>query len=152
MARASEFNQEMADAICDRLADGRSLRSICLADDMPVQSTVFKWLSQQPAFAEQYARAREAQADALFDEIQDIADDGSNDYITKTNADGSEYEAVNSEHIQRSRLRVDARKWMASKLQPKKYGDKQEIELTVTDTLAERMARMKARKADGEGE
>lgn len=148
MARPSTFNQEMADDICDRLADGKSLRSICLADDMPVQSTVFKWLSQQPAFAEQYARARETQADTLFDEIQDIADDGSNDYITKKNADGSEYEAVNSEHIQRSRLRVDARKWMASKLQPKKYGDKQEIELTVTDTLAERMARMKARKAD----
>lgn len=152
MARRTEYNQDTADAICDQLAEGKSLRSICLAEDMPAQSTVFKWLGQQPSFAEQYARAREAQADVLFDEIQDIADDGSNDYVTKTNADGSEYEAVNSEHIQRSRLRVDARKWMAGKLRPKVYGDKQEIELTVTDTLAERMARMKARKADAEEE
>lgn len=152
MARSTEFDQAIADAICEKIADGQSLRSICASEDMPAKSTVFKWLIQQTEFADQYTRAREAQADALFDEIQDIADDGSNDYITKTNADGSEYEAVNSEHIQRSRLRVDARKWMASKLQPKKYGDKQEIELTVTDTLAERMARLKARKAEGSDE
>lgn len=97
---------------------------------MPVQSTVFKWLSQQPAFAEQYARAREAQADTLFDEIQDIADDGSNDFITKKNADGTEYEAFNAEHVQRSKLRVDARKWMAGKLRPKVYGDKIEHDHT----------------------
>lgn len=91
---------------------------------MPNKSTVFRWLAADEAFRDQYARAREAQADALFDDILDIADDGTNDYMTKTNADGSEYEALNAEHIQRSRLRVDARKWMAGKLLPKKYGEK----------------------------
>lgn len=135
MPRPSDFTQEIADLICDKLAEGKSLRSICLAEDMPSKSAVFRWLAANEAFRDQYARAREAQADALFDDILDIADDGSNDFITKENADGSEYEAVNAEHIQRSRLRVDARKWMAGKLQPKKYGEK----LALTDPDGERL-------------
>ncbi|TIS00776.1 MAG: terminase small subunit protein, partial [Mesorhizobium sp.] len=75
-------------------------------------------------FCNQYTRAREMQADTHVDEMQDIADDGSNDYITKTNADGSTTEQVNSEHIQRSRLRIDTRKWVAERMRPKKYGSK----------------------------
>lgn len=122
--RPSEFTQAMADAICDGLVSGRSLRSICADENMPAASTVFRWLSLTPKFSEQYARAREAQADALFDETLDIADDGTNDYVTRTNADGSTFEAIDHEHIARSKLRVDTRKWMAGKLQPKKYGDK----------------------------
>lgn len=126
MPRPSGFSQPIADAICERIAEGESLRTICRDEAMPAKSTVFKWLSlpEYAAFADQYTHAREAQADALVDEIVDISDDGSNDYVTKTNADGSSYEAVNSEHIQRSKLRVDARKWVASKLKPKKYGEK----------------------------
>jgi hypothetical protein len=112
MPRLSEMTQEICDLICDGIADGQSLRSICAAEAMPNKSTVFRWLAADEAFRDQYARAREAQADALFDDILDIADDGTNDYMTKTNADGSEYEAFNAEHIQRSKLRVDARKWM----------------------------------------
>lgn len=117
MGRPSEFNQETADAICDRLTNGESLRKITLSDDMPVASTVFKWLNQQPTFAEQYERAREAQADTLADEILDIADDGANDYM-------GEDEKYNGDAVARSKLRVDARKWVAAKLKPKKYGDK----------------------------
>lgn len=125
----SDYTDEIAEKICDGLADCRSLRSICLDEGMPNQSTVFRWLADERyiAFREQYARAREAQADALFDEMLDIADDGSNDYVTKERDDGSTYEALNAEHVQRSRLRIDARKWMASKLQPKKYGDKIDV-------------------------
>src|SRR5690606_8467561 len=103
-------------------AEGKSLRSICKEPDMPAASTVFLWLTQHEDFSEQYARAREAQADALFDEILEIADDTSQDFIAKGNPDGSETQVVDHEHIQRSRLRVDARKWMAGKLRPKKYG------------------------------
>lgn len=124
MPRQTTFSQEVADAICEKLADGISLRSICLDDEMPSKATVFKWLGQQPTFADQYARAREAQADTMADEILDIADDAANDFMTRRNADGSTSEALNSEHIQRSRLRVDSRKWLASKMLPKKYGDK----------------------------
>ncbi|WP_343828701.1 hypothetical protein [Brevundimonas olei] len=95
----------MADAICERLADGESLRSICSDDEMPAKSTVFKWLGLIPAFADQYARARETQADSLADDIVDIADNKALEPNDK-------------------RVRIDARKWLAGKLRPKAYGDK----------------------------
>lgn len=90
---------------------------------MPSTQAVLRWLADHEDFRTQYARAREAQADALAEEILDISDDRDNDYIT--NDDGKE--VLNSEHVQRSRLRVDARKWYASKVAPKKYGDKVEL-------------------------
>lgn len=123
MARLS-YTPEIAAKICERLAAGESLRKICLSDDMPCQATVFVWLAKHPDFVEQYAPAREAQAHNLAAEIIDIADDSSHDTVTRTREDGSEYEAVDQDHINRSRLRVDARKWYASKLAPKFYGDK----------------------------
>ena len=83
---------------------------------------VFRWLSEFSRFRDRYARAREAQADALFDEILEIADETAFD--TEITENGSR---PNSEWIARSRLRVDARKWMASKLAPKKYGEKLEL-------------------------
>lgn len=121
MPRSMEYTQEIADAICERLADGESLRKMCQLEDFPSKATVFKWLAANQTFADQYARAREAQADTLADEITDIADDGARDYIETD--DGP---VVNYDHISRARLRVDARKWIASKLKPKKYGDKTE--------------------------
>ena len=132
LGRPSSFSQKLADTICNRLADAQSLRSICLDDDMPSQTTVFRWLADErySDFREQYARARDAQADAIFDEILDIADDGSNDWMERRREDGSVDEVLNSEHVQRSRLRIDARKWMAGKLAPKKYGEKLDVGLT----------------------
>lgn len=123
MPRALEFNQAIADEICERLTEGESLRSIVKDEHMPASSTVFKWLNNKADFAEQYARAREAQADTLADEIVDIADDGANDFMERE--DGSTQ--YNGDAVQRSKLRVDARKWVASKLKPKKYGDRQLI-------------------------
>jgi len=95
---------------------------------MPASSTVFLWLKDHPEFSEQYARAREAQADTLADEILEIADDASNDWMMKNDPDNPGWLA-NQEHIQRSRLRVDSRKWYAGKVAPKKYGDR--IDTTV---------------------
>jgi hypothetical protein len=129
----SEYSEDIAARICAELVEGKSLRFICGADDMPSASTVFKWLSIFPVFAEQYARAREAQMEAMADEIVDIADDGTNDYAKKTRPDGSEYEAFDAEHVQRSKLRVDTRKWLMSKLAPKKYGEK--LDLNVAGSL-----------------
>lgn len=126
MARQSDFTQEIANTICERLAGGESLRGICRDESMPAASTVFLWLALNQSFSEQYAHAREAQADALVDECLEIADDGSNDWIERNDPKNAGYEA-NGEHIQRSRLRVDARKWFASKVAPKKYGDKLNI-------------------------
>lgn len=130
---ATEFSQEVADAICERLSDGKSLRSICADDTMPSKTSVFRWLADNATFRDQYARARELQAETLVDEIVDISDDSTNDYITKTNTDGSTYEQLNSEHIQRARLRVDSRKWLAGKLKPKVYGEKSSVEVTGKD-------------------
>lgn len=133
--RPSAFTNKLADAICNRLADGESLRTICTADDMPDRATVFRWLADEryAAFRDQYARAREAQADAVFDDILDIADDGTNDWMERKNADGENIGWMeNGEALRRSQLRVEARKWVAGKLRPKKYGDKIEVDGTMT--------------------
>lgn len=118
--RKSTYTKEVASKICDRLACGESLRSICMDEAMPGMSAVLSWLSKHEEFARQYARAREIQADTLADEILNIADEVSNDYAADENGN----ERVNQEAIARSRLRVDARKWLASKLKPKVYGEK----------------------------
>lgn len=117
--RPSDYSDKIAVEICTRLSDGESLRSICLSDDMPGKTTVFRWLGENEAFRDQYTRAREAQADTLFDEMLDIADDTAKDIVEG---------AVDQEHIQRTKLRIETRKWMAGKLRPKKYGDKIEHE------------------------
>lgn len=121
--RPSEYTQEIAARICSGIADGKSLKSICEPEDMPCKATVYLWLQQKPEFLDLYVRAREDQADTLADEIIDIADDSKHDIMIVTNADGTEREVENREVVNRSRLRVDARKWVASKLKPKKYGD-----------------------------
>jgi hypothetical protein len=120
------LTEEIADAICTRLAEGQSLRSICCDDDMPAASTVYGWLLREENawFVEQYTRAREMQADYLVDEILDIADDGSNDWMERRDEEGGNVGwKENGEALRRSQLRVDSRKWMAGKLRPKKYGD-----------------------------
>lgn len=101
----TQFSQAAADEICERIAQGKSLRSICMDQHLPSMSTVFKWLGSEPLFAESYMRAREAQADALVDDMVDIADDKSLDPNDR-------------------RIRIDTRKWLAGKMRPKKYSDK----------------------------
>lgn len=120
VGRPTTYNQETASLICARMADGESLRSICRDDAMPALSTVFLWVSKHSEFSEQYKLAMASRADAMFEDMIDIADDGRNDYIV--NGEGEE--RFNTEHVQRSRLRLDTRKWMLSKMLPKKYGDK----------------------------
>lgn len=125
MAYSPEELASVRATICERLANGDSLRDIVDAEGMPSKSTVMRWLADDETFRDQYAQARELQADALFDDILTIADDGRNDWMVKKNADGQNIGwTENGEALRRSQLRVDARKWMASKLQPKKYGDR----------------------------
>lgn len=127
MARPSDYSQEIADLICERIGDGESLRKICSEDDMPNKATVFRWLAAHPEFSDQYARAREAQADTLFDEVLAIADTPMMGEKTKIGSDGKT-ETTTGDMIEHRRLQVDARKWMAGKLRPKKYGDKLDVE------------------------
>lgn len=120
--RASTYTKALGDSICRQVSDGASLRTICAKAGMPNKSTVLRWLDAEGAqsFRDQYARAREAQADLLAEQIIQIADDGTND----TQVDDEGNVRVDQDVIARSRLRVDARKWLASKMAPKKYGDK----------------------------
>ena len=116
------FDQKVADMICIGLSEGMSLRQILKADTtgvLPAQSTVYDWLLRYPDFAEQYARAREEQADTNADEILEIADEMPPEF---TDDKGRTY--LDQTFIQWQKNRIDARKWTAMKLKPKKYGDK----------------------------
>lgn len=128
--RPSDYCDCLADLICERIADGESLRAICRDKSLPSKATVFRWLAGNEAFQDQYARAREAQADSLFDDVLEIADDSRNDWMER-NGEGDVGWVLNGDHIQRTRVRIDARKWMAGKLRPKKYGEK--VDLTSSD-------------------
>lgn len=94
---------------------------------MPSFFAIKEWLTEDEALATQYARAKQEQAEYLAEELLEIADDGSNDWML-SNAQNNPGWVANGEHLQRSKLRVDTRKWLMSKLLPKKYGDKQEVE------------------------
>lgn len=132
--RPTKYSEELATEFCSRLVDGTSTRKVCQADDMPSTSTIFKWMAEKPEFSEQYAKAKAQAAEALAEEIFDIADDNAFDYT-----EGKDGELrVNNDAIQRARLRVDVRKWYLSKIVPKKYGEKQQIEQTVKHTLADK--------------
>ena len=120
------YPQSTRDEICKRIALGESLSAICRCDDMPSKPTVLDWLFDEPEFSTQYARAREKQAEHYLDEIIAISDDVSLDEII----DGEGNPRTNNEAIQRSKLKVDTRKWAMAKLAPKKYGDKITQEVT----------------------
>ncbi|CAN7612317.1 terminase small subunit protein [Neorhizobium sp. LjRoot104] len=135
MSGVSTFTEATGDRICERIAEGESLRTICRDEDMPAMSTVFKWLASNETFSEQYARARETQADALFDEILDIADTPMIGQKTKADKEGNIVEVTTGDMIEHRRLQVDARKWMAGKLRPKKYGEKPDLNVDGKLTL-----------------
>lgn len=119
------------------IEEGNSLRATLKREGMPTSTTFYEWIDNDEQKSLHYARACEKRADAIFEEILDISDDASNDFTLADIGDGIQIEKFNSEHVQRSKLRVDARKWMLSKMNPKKYGDKVQQELSggVTQTI-----------------
>jgi hypothetical protein len=121
------YSQEKADAICARLAQGESLNAICKDDDMPAESTVRAWaLDNVGGFSAKYARAREIGYEVHADKIIDLADECRIGTKRTTKVTG-EVETVEGDMVERSRLQIDARKWMLSKMLPKKYGDKLDL-------------------------
>lgn len=138
MARPSEYTEDMAIRICEQIALGRSLNSICAGDDFPSVGGVYKWLSRYPAFVEMYTRAREDQADTLADQIVEIADE--RETVVKEMDGGTTAVVFDSTAVARNRLRVDARKWVAAKLKPRKYGERQTIEHAGTIRVAEELS------------
>lgn len=147
MAGISKYTQEQADLICERLACGESLRSVCRDEAMPAMSTVFKWLRENTEFSEQYAKAKEESADALLEDMLDIADNGASQPLI---VDGTPFKDENGNvlmvrdgpSVQHARLRVDVRKWAASKMKPKKYGDKVGQEETDNNDMANLIAKL----------
>ncbi len=153
--RPSIRTQEIDDQIISRLAEGETLRGICKDANLPAASTVLGWVDADPSFSERYARARRSGLDVIAEEIIDIADDSTRDYVKTDIGDGVVDERFDSEHVQRSRLRVDSRKWLLSKLRPDKYGDRIEnvlsgsinVQQTAAETIrAARAARIAAAK------
>ncbi len=117
------YTSEIAERVCTEVSTGKSLRQTCRELEIS-ESTVRQWvLDDRNSFAAQYARARELQIEAWADEINEIADDGTNDWMTIKRG-GEDVEVPNNEVLQRSRLRVDTRKWLMSKIAPKRYGDR----------------------------
>lgn len=141
MGRPTKYSDKIGTLICEEMASGKTLRQICKAEGMPGRSTVHFWLiSSDPKFStlrEQYAQARACLVEFWADEIVQIADASDKDTIIKEGRDGEEYEVQNHEWMNRSRLRVDTRKWLMSKLSPTKYGERslQEIEVKPTSAI-----------------
>ena len=134
--RPSGYSPALATALCERIISGKTLRAICRSKGMPHVATLFRWLAQYEEFAEQYALAKEIQAEVLADEILDIADDPALEPSDK-------------------RVRIDTRKWLAAKMKPKKYGDRTSIDVgeslaTLSDEEIER--RIRAPLAKGAGQ
>ena len=125
IGRPTVFTRQVADIICIRISEGESLKSITLDEEMPDRATVYRWLAADPAFCDMYTRAREDQADTLADEIMAIADE-TPDLNPILDKHGALIEIqLHSAYLQWQKQRIDARKWTAMKLKPKKYGDRQ---------------------------
>lgn len=126
MGRPTDYSQELAEEICEAIAsDSKGLRRLCKENEhWPHRNNIYKWLRKYPDFRCLYAQSKESQIEALVDEILEIADDTSHDSIIKTDDQGKEKIVCNNEWINRSRLRIDTRKWLAAKLCPRVYGDK----------------------------
>jgi hypothetical protein len=105
--RPSLYNQQLAAQICTRISNGESLRNICREAGMPHMDTIYVWLGKHPVFADQYARAREEQADTLADEIQALSDEPPRMMLNKHG------ETVDTGWLQWQKQRIDSRKWCA---------------------------------------
>lgn len=128
VGRPSKYSKELAEAICIQIATTHlGLDDICSRNaGFPVPSTIFLWLTKHPEFSEMYEQARVQQCHVMADQIIKVAFDDTRDDLDTENG-----LRCNTEWISRSRLKVDALKWLLTKLMPRKYGDKIQNETTV---------------------
>jgi hypothetical protein len=119
--RPSIYTPKLAKTICTRIAKGESVRAICRDEDMPDADTIYSWLLDETKkeFTEQYTQARAVQAELLFEELFELADESVSDIVGDDKSDGA--------RVQARKLQVDTRKWSLSKMLPKKYGDKLDL-------------------------
>jgi hypothetical protein len=122
------YTREIEDVILDELRCGRTLTDICREPDMPHVRSVQNWLAEdRDGFAARYKRAREIGCNIMADEMVDITDDRSQDWIVRTNKDGSTDAILDPERVARARLRYEARHRRVSQLQPRTYGDRLDL-------------------------
>lgn len=124
--RPTDYTPELAAQICELIAGGKSLRSICGKDGIPVWETIRRWLNAHEEFRAQYARAREDQADVFADEIMEIS---------QRVTDADTVDGKTALTPDQARVAIDARKWMAGKLRPRVYGDSGRLELDPSDSF-----------------
>ena len=117
-----------ADLICTRIAEGFTLRQIARELGC-TDSAITHWYAEDPVFAQRYARAKEAQAERFAEEIIEISDDGSNDWMQRELESGAIVDVPDHEHINRSKLRVDSRRWLMAKMAPKRWGEKMQVDV-----------------------
>ena len=129
MGRPSKFNNALAERICGRIVGGESLRAICADAGYPHMVTVLRWLEKREAFRNQYAQARAQGLDAMAEDILHIANTPQLGVVVQETKDGT-FEK-RGDMIEHRRLQVDARKWLLSKLAPKKYGDRLDVDAKV---------------------
>ena len=137
--------QDKAEAIIEWISSGKTLRDFCRQAGAPAFRTVYDWLDKDREFSARFARAREAGEDVIAQECLEIADDGTNDYMTITKG----YETYNVEDREvtsRSKLRVETRLKLLAKWNPKKYGEKVALDVAVNDSLANRLNNARKRK------
>jgi len=134
---AAKYSEEICEEICERLSQGEPLRQICRDEHMPTWRTVYRWMSEHPDFQTSIAHARELGYDAIAEECFDIADDATNDWMERKDKQGNDIIEFNKEHVQRSKLRIWTRTQLLAKWNPKKYGDRQQIDLKAQVNVAE---------------
>ena len=123
MVYKPEEIERIFSSILEAIEKGESLRNVLKSPDTPSSRTFYIWLEADEEKVKRYARACKERASSIFEDILSIADDSSKDVVTSE--DGRK--SLNSEFAARSRIRIDARKWMLSKLEPKVYGDRTDI-------------------------
>lgn len=127
------FDAEVAVQVLSRISKGEPLASICRDEGFPSVWTVQRWRKRVPEFDKAFDEARDLGFDALAEECVEIAEDGTNDYVEKRAKDGSTYVALDAEHVQRSKLRIETRLKLLAKWDRKRYGDHQAVEMTGKD-------------------
>ncbi len=131
----ANLRQTQLDTICERVSMGQSLKEVCDEDrTLPNYFTALQWLRDDPGFAEDYRVAQRHRADTLFDETLAIADDSRNDWMQRNDPNNPGWVA-NGEVIARSKMRIDTRFKIASKINPGRYGDKLAVEGDPTKPL-----------------
>jgi len=131
MGRPTIYTPELAESICERIANGETLASIVDDDGSPKNTTIHRWLEEKPDFRAAYERARVIQAELEFDRLKEMADDGRNDWMEARDSKGEIMGwRVNGEAVQRSRLRVETAKWRVSMMNPARFATVQRQEVS----------------------